>query len=88
MIVPRMWMDVPNTFPWRRCLKEYMNLLITIGCNDISEVYPWPRPLSVEISVTSLRWTNRDSSSGLTQQTTRDSYFSRTTDVSRLTVTT
>jgi hypothetical protein len=28
-----LWMDVPNTFPWRKCLREYAGNIITYTCN-------------------------------------------------------
>ena len=32
----RVWIDVPNSFPWRKCLHEWSENAITYGC-DISE---------------------------------------------------
>jgi len=27
-----LWIDVPNSFPWRKCLQKYVNRIITYGC--------------------------------------------------------
>jgi len=28
----KIWIDVPNDFPWRKCLYEYVSIIITIDC--------------------------------------------------------
>ena len=27
-----LWIDVPNSFPWRKCLQEYMGMMFTYQC--------------------------------------------------------
>ena len=31
--VVHLWIDVPNSFPWRKCLYEYMDMMFTYGCS-------------------------------------------------------
>ena len=33
-----LWIDLPNIFPWRRCVQEYNNLLTVLDCNKVSTV--------------------------------------------------
>ena len=31
-----LWIDLPNIFPWRRCVQEYNNLLTVLDCNPVN----------------------------------------------------
>ena len=28
----RLWMDIPNAFPWRHCIEEYNNVVTLLRC--------------------------------------------------------
>ena len=30
-----LWIDLPNIFPWRRCVQEYNNLLTVLDCDKV-----------------------------------------------------
>ena len=34
--VVTLWIDLPNIFPWRRCVQEYNNLLTVLDCNPVN----------------------------------------------------
>ena len=31
----RMWMDIPNAFPWRHCIEEYNNIITLLRCSKV-----------------------------------------------------
>ena len=31
----RLWMDIPNAFPWRHCLQEYNNIITLLTCEKV-----------------------------------------------------
>ena len=32
----RLWMDIPNAFPWRHCIEEYNNIVTLLSCYKVS----------------------------------------------------
>ena len=30
-----LWIDLPNIFPWRKCVQEYNNLLTVLDCDKV-----------------------------------------------------
>ena len=35
----RLWMDIPNAFPWRHCLQEYNNIITLLTCEKVGSHY-------------------------------------------------
>ena len=35
----RLWMDIPNAFPWRHCIEEYNNIVTLLSCYKVSRYY-------------------------------------------------
>ena len=35
----RLWMDIPNAFPWRHCLQEYNNIITLLTCQKVGSHY-------------------------------------------------
>ena len=31
----RMWVDIPNSFPWRYCLREYNGVTTLVACEKV-----------------------------------------------------
>ena len=34
-----LWIDLPNIFPWRRCVQEYNNLLTVLDCDKVFSLW-------------------------------------------------
>ena len=34
-----LWIDLPNIFPWRKCVQEYNNLLTVLDCDKVSRSF-------------------------------------------------
>ena len=32
----RLWMDIPNAFPWRHCIEEYNNIVTLLTCYKVN----------------------------------------------------
>ena len=31
----RLWIDIPNAFPWRNCLQEYNRVILPLHCQQV-----------------------------------------------------
>ena len=45
-----LWIDLPNIFPWRKCVQEYNNLLTVLDCDKVSRTFKWRMQTLIPIS--------------------------------------